>query len=451
MMIGTAAIAKKTSDAPSPKASVAQAAPAPASSTPASPLLLTPAQVDFQRNRVPPPAGGSTGAALAASATLEDVIRTAVARYPSIESARATRDAAHFDVASARAGHFPSVTFNGQRRIVGTATNLTQPQLNLNLYASGAIEAGVEREQWREHSLSSTLAATREDVAYEAAAAWFRLYRATTIQAANLRNLERHSRLVEDFAAIASIDTGRRYDLIQARSRTEQVRQTATTGEAEIASARAVLARFYPRPVDLAALMPPPELPDPPLPGDDTLIQHPNVEAARRSLLSAEAHARATRAARGPRLDLAATTGAYSSTVLQFSWPAFDLARTAAEDSAGAALAGARAAVQEQELIVRERQQTAFQAWRAAMDREKVAVGQVAASNELVDVYRQQFQIGRRNLLDLLNAFAELYSAEASRDAARVDRAAARYQLEYAAGRLSTVFDRPSDGTLLPK
>ena len=383
-------------------------------------------------------------------ASLPDVIRTALARYPAIVVARANRESAHYDVAQAQAGHFPSVSVNGQRRVVGPATNLAQPTLNLNLYASGAIEANVERQQWREQALASTVSATREDVAFEAAQAWFRLLRGVAIQSANLRNLERHGNLVSDFAAIASIDTGRRYDLIQARSRMEQVRQTATVGQAEIVTARAALLRYYPKAFDLGQLRMPPILPEPALPGEQELAVHPNVESARRSLMSAEANVRATRAARGPRVDLAASAGAYSSTVVQFSWPAFDLARSAAEDSAGAGLVGARASLEEQELLVRERLATSYQAFGSAAQRQDVAESQIKASSELVEVYRAQFQIGRRNLLDLLNAYAELFNAESSREAARVDRALYRYQLEYAAGRLAARFEAPPSTASAP-
>jgi adhesin transport system outer membrane protein len=389
--------------------------------------------------------GGPAGPAV--GATLDDVLRAAVRGYPSIEVARANREAARFGVEQARAGHYPIVDVNGQRRLAGTALNLAQPRMRLNLYASGAIEAGVERESWREQALAATETVTREDVAFGAAQAWFRLLRAVRLQAVNERSLGRHQKLADDFAAIASIDVGRRYDLIQARSRLEQVRQLATAGEAEIAAAGEALARFYPGPVDPSALVPPAEPTAPPLLGsDDAVATHPSVETARRTLLSAEANVRAAKASRLPRLDLESTAGRDSASVLLVSWPAFDLARNAAEDAAQAALVGARAAVQEQELLVRERQRTALQAWSAAQRRERVAEGQISAATELVEVYRAQFQIGRRNLLDLLNAFAELYSAESSFEAARVDRLLAGYQMQYAVGRLAASVD----GTAVP-
>ncbi|MFA7504536.1 MAG: TolC family protein, partial [Burkholderiaceae bacterium] len=58
--------------------------------------------------------------------------------------------------------------------------------------------------------------------------------------------------------------------------------------------------------------------------------------------------------------------------------------------------------------------------------------------------YREQFKIGRRNLLDLLNAFNELYQAESAVVAARVDLVLTRLQIEYAAGKLVPVFEQGS-------
>lgn len=389
-----------------------------------------------------PPPEAQLQSSSAPAATLEAVLRSALQNYPAIDAARANRESARFSIDQARAGHYPAVDVTGQRRVTGNASNVAQPRLRLNLYASGAIEAGVERESWRERSLAATELVTREDVTFAAAQAWFRLFRAVRAQTALVRNLDRHERLVDDFAAIASIDQGRRYDLIQARSRTEQVRQAVVTGEAEIAAAREALGRFYPGPVEVAKLDFPPELPQPGAMMDEAAVAlHPQVEAARRQLLSAEANVRAARASRMPRIDLESTAGADSASVVLVTWPAFDLARGAAEDAAAAALVGVRASVQEQELLVRERQQAATQFWLTSQRRETVAQGQIGAASELVEVYRAQFQIGRRNLLDLLNAFAELFSAESSLETARVDRLFARYQMEYAVGRLSKLYD----------
>ena len=379
---------------------------------------------------------------LAQAATLDEVVRLALQTYPSIDAARANRDAAQFGVQQARAQHYPSVDVTSQRRVAGTAINVTNPALRLNLYASGAIEAGVERESWRERSLASTELVTREDVAFTAAQAYFRLFRAVILLDTTMKNFDRHKKLVDDFAAIASIDQGRRYDFVQASSRLEQVRLQVADRETEIAAAREGLARYYPDPIEPKSLSLPPPLPEPgSMMSDDAISRHPSVEAARRLLLSAEANVKAARANRAPRVDLQATGGAYGASIVTFTWPAFDLSRSAAEDAAVASLVGARATLQEQERIIRERQQTSVQSWLAALRREGVAQGQIGLAQEVVDVYRAQFQIGRRNLLDLLNAFAELSNSEIALESARVDKSLARYQLEYAVGRLSALVE----------
>lgn len=395
-------------------------------------------------------AAAATFGSPARSATLDDVVRAALRSYPSLLVARANRDVASFDVARARAQHYPTVDVLGNRRlggdeaIPGQALNVAQPRARLNLYASGAIEAQVERENWREQSLASRELETREDVAFATTSAYLRLVRAYRLRDATLRSLDRHQRLADDFQAIASIDAGRRGDLVQARSRLEVVRLQLTDRDAEIAAAAEALRRFYPEPLgaDAVALPPPPA--DPAESSMQAMLDsHPSVEAARREVLSAEANIRAQKASRLPRLDLDAIAGRFNAQFVTLSWPAFDLGRAAAEDAAGAALSGARANVDDQQRIVAERQRTAWQEWQAARRREEVAGGQIRLADELVAVYRDQFRIGRRNLLDLLNAFNELSAAELAYEAARVDIALSRLRIDYAAGRLSARFDQP--------
>lgn len=381
--------------------------------------------------------------------SLATVVRYALTNYPAILAAGANAQAARYGIDQAQAAHYPSVSMNAQRRIEGPAFNLLQPQMNLNIYASGAIEATVDREKWRARSLETTQASTSEDVAFTAALAWYRLLRAQRVQAANLRNRDRHEKLVEDFEAITRFDRGRAYDLIQARSRLEQVRQLCAAGDAELLAARQALRRYYPG-ADESPRSPAPPLPFPPelqgpaptLSSEQLIEDHPSVVALREAVSSAQANVQAARRSRGPRIDLAASAGAHASTVVTMSWPAFDMARSAAEDIAVAQLSSAQFSLDEQRLVVRDRQLAANALWTTAEDRIRVARQQVDASSQLVDVYREQFRIGRRNLLDLLNAFAELYSAESSLANAEVDRSQGRYQIEYAAGHFGRIFER---------
>lgn len=381
----------------------------------------------------------------ASAATLAEVVRNALDTYPTILLAQSNRNVAQYDIARARAGHYPTIDLLGTRRLAGAARNLAQPRLRVNVWASGAIDASIEREDWRERSLASRELETREDVAFDATQSYLRLLRGYRVLEALRRNLSRHQALVADFESIASIDVGRRYDLVQARTRLEQVRLQIAEQEAEIASARESLARYYALPVTEADLSLPALLPVPAAEAMmATPVDHPSVEAAQRELMAAEADTRVTRAERGPRVDVESTVGKENATQLIVSWPAFDLGRQAAELAAQASLTGARARVEEQQRVVSERQRSALQDFVAAQRREAVSQGQIGLAEELVDVYREQFRIGRRNLLDLLNAFAELSGAEVTFEASRVDKSLARYRMEYALGRLAAHFDRTS-------
>jgi len=379
----------------------------------------------------------------ASAASLAEVVRSALETYPAIMVAQSNRSVAQYDIDRARALHYPSVDLLGTRRLAGDARNLAQPRLRLNVWASGGIDATIERESMRESALASRELETREDVAFEAAQAYLRLLRGTRTLEATQRNLERHEALTRDFEAIVSIDVGRRYDLVQARSRREQVRLQISEREAEIALAREALARYYPKPVALATLQMPPDLSAPTQQALQASIDgHPSIEAARRAVLVAEADTRVARAGRMPRVDVESTVGTESATLLVLSWPLFDLGLGAAEQAAQAAVVGARAQLEEQERLISERQGSALQDFLAAQRREAVSEGQIGMAEELVSVYRDQFRIGRRPLLDLLNAFNELSLAELTYESSRVDRALARYRMEYAAGRLVALFDR---------
>lgn len=374
--------------------------------------------------------------------SLDEVVRAAIADYPAIAAASAQRAAAESAVRQAQALHYPTVDMLGIGRVAGTAISAARPRARLNLYASGGIEAQIDRETWRERSASSRELQTREDVAFQAASAYLQTLRSVRLRDAALRSRSRHEQLVADFAAIAEIDRGRRYDLIQARTRAEQVNLQVADQESAIASARESLAQYFRGPIDPEALRLPDlgAAPAEPMAEPAVIAEHPAVQAAQRQVQSAEADTRVTRASRLPRLDLESTVGKDSATYLSFSWPAFDLASEAAQEASIANLAAARANASEQERIVAARLRSAWQDWVAAQRRARISSGQIQLAEELVQTYREQFRIGRRNLLDLLNAFNELALAEAANAGATVDATAARLRIEYAAGHLSRRF-----------
>lgn len=379
--------------------------------------------------------------------TMQEVVLQALVDYPSIRVAEANRSVAALDIEQAEALHWPTVDLVGAGRVSGDATSAVRPRARLNLWASGGIEAQVEREELRTKSLANVEIQTREDVAFMVAQAWLRVVRAELLLDVTRASLVRHEELEGDFAAIAEIDVGRRYDLIQARTRTEQVRLLIADREAEIALARAALERFVRIPLPTGRLALPEGLLPPPGPDEATLAgidRHPSILAAQLQLDSAQANTRVARASRQPRLDLESTVGKDSATQVLLTWPAFDRGGDAAERAAVAQVGAESARLAEARQQVAEDVRIARQEWLAVGRRAEIADGQVGLANELALTYREQFKIGRRNLLDLLNAFNELYQAESAVVAARVDLVLTRLRIEYAAGRLVPVFEQGS-------
>jgi adhesin transport system outer membrane protein len=388
---------------------------------------------------------GTSGAARATP--LDAVVRAALVDFPAIRAAQANRSVGEFRIEEARARHLPVFDVGAVGAISGAAASTPLPRARVNLYASGAIESSVERERQRAAALESRESVTRDDVAFGAAQAYLRTLRAWRLVAVSEANLGRHQRLADDFEEIARVDPGRRFDLVQAQARVQLVRGTLEDRLAELGSARQTLARYFPQPIEPAELALPAVAAVPPEPAPAIGSQeHPSVVAARRDVAAAEANARVLRQQRGPRLDLEALGGRDPLSQVVLSWPAFDATLAAAERGAAAARIGAEATLQDVELAIAEARRLADQDFASAGRRIDQAWRQVTLATELVTIYFEQFRVGRRNLLDLLNAYAELSNGEASLAAAEVDRALARYRISYTTGPFAPAFDGPFAG-----
>lgn len=376
---------------------------------------------------------------------LDVIVRSAVADYPAIRAAQANRSAAESRIDEARAGHLPIFDLGAAARVSGSAVTTPLPRARVNLYAGGAIDASVRRESQRAAAFESREAVTRDDVAFAAAQQYLRVLRAWRLVGVSRANLARHQRLAEDFEEIVKADVGRRFDLVQAQARVQSVRGALEDRMAELGSARQALARYYPKPIEPADLALPAITA---LPADAVVDAgpHPAVEAARRDVSAAEANARTLRLQRMPRLDFEATGGRDPLSRVVLSWPAFDASLTAAEQGAVAERIGAEATLQDVELAIAESRRQADQDFEAASRRFDQAREQVRLASELVGIYYEQFRVGRRNLLDLLTAYAELANGEATLVGAQVDRALARYRIAYTSGPFAPRFDGPFAG-----
>lgn len=354
------------------------------------------------------------GAAQAAG--LAGLIADAVTRDPSVLEAQANEEVAEARADAARAQHYPTLgTEVGG--FIANPDRFNQPFRGVvgrvNLYAAGSIESSILREDLRRESLEWKITQTREQVAGSVAQSFLEALRAKELAEVEQRNLARHEKIVGDLEVVVANDPGRRYELVQAESRALQVRMRIVQYEKATQLALSRLSRY----TRLDATLDNPIAADwrARLPADAEARVHPAIVAQQREADAIRADQKTLRQQRLPRVDLEAGAGNQRYARVVLNWSFFDRSADFTVQSAAKQIG---AAEQRAELLQREVDQRAAtaEADMAQSQREIAAAqDQIGASASVVELYELQFKVGRRSLIELVNAYQELASVEASR------------------------------------
>ena len=115
-------------------------------------------------------------------------------------------------------------------------------------------------------------------------------------------------------------------------------------------------------------------------------------------------------------------------------------ATSAGVDAAVSQLKAAEFALDEARLVAREKASLAYHEWVSTQARSTQGAQQATVGDRVVDGYRQQFRLGRRQLLDLLNIQAESFGYQSAAATAFYDEQVARVRLLAATGDLAKRF-----------
>lgn len=384
---------------------------------------------------------------------LVPAMREALLRYPAVQAARAQQAAAVADVDKALAARWPVLGIGATALHAETTRGLARsatPQASYTVYAGGGIEAGIERARRLAQAADGKVAATLDEVAFQAGEAYLIWARSLHQVALARRNLQAVEQIRADMATIVEVDQGRMVDLNQARVRVQSASLQLTQREMELEQARLRLGRYLQSPLPSQ----PSGLDEMLLPRVDSLAQavqeaddrHPviaqalaQLEAARQGVAIAQAQLR-------PKVDLSVSrqlspgsTSGQTVGQLALNMPVFN---------GGAGQAGVRAALEqhraaqshleEQRRVLRERIGAAWAEWQMARQRTDLGAEQARGGDQLVENYRAQFRLARRSLLDLLNVQNEVYGYQAAALQAGFDARIAALKLEAAMGRLAS-------------
>ena len=400
-----------------------------------------------------------------------DVVQNALAIYPSMLAAKAKTEAQRSDIDRARAAHMPQISY-GYSRSKYANTNLPpsilpntrSPSVRLNLWSGGRIEADAERAEALTRSNEYQEALTRDDVALQATEAYINWARALDMFDLASKNLESHRVTLNDIQKIVDVDTGRRIDLEQAQVRVDNASLIKLQRQTELYQARQRLSRFWQsslpaKPLGLKETLSPsgrlgqvPQTLEQVM--DSVSDDLPSIAQQKTQMQAAEAAVNMAKGQYWPTVDLTSTrqlnyataglTTVYKEdtfTQVQLNMPLYN---------GGATSAGVRAAVEqltavqngleETRLLAREKAGIAYQEWVNAQGRATQGESQARVGDKVVEGYRQQFRLARRQLLDLLNIQAESYGYQSSAITAFYDEQITRARMLAAAGDLAKRF-----------
>ncbi len=406
--------------------------------------------------------------------TLVETVRTAIANNPDVALVRANRRAVDQELRQARARLFPqldvelrygpewshndatrsAVDGDDSRLLARREATLTLRQL---LFDGFETPAEIARQRARVDSAARRVRQNSEFVALDAIQAHLEVLRRQGIVDLAERNVRRHEEIVAKVRRLEREGRVSIADLRQAEARLAQAREDLARARGDLADARAAYLRVVGAAPENLVLDPAPEDALPAGREDAAArasVANPAVLVALADVDAAEAELRKVRAGFYPDLDLQLEAN-YGEGVAGTTRPAgraaallvlrYNLYRggadVAAEREAHHRVNEARARLVKARRAAEEDARTSWNAWETARARVEALRTKAEAQRRTRDAYAQQFELGQRSLLDLLDAENELFLARVSLRTAEFTERFAVYRLLAATGELLATLD----------
>lgn len=368
-------------------------------------------------------------------------------------------------VKQAKGGYLPKIDMNlgygsewsqniSTRPKPGRDDVLTRREAGLTLsqliYDGSATKSEVERQEARVNSASRKVAGTSEQIGLRAIDTYLTVLRRTELLKLAQANLEVHEKTYNQIKIRHEGGIGRKADLDQAQARLSLSQANVASAEANLREANIAYNRIVGSMPDALTK---PDLSTAPASVDEALTyaldNNPIVRSAMADVDATQAQKRAAESLLKPRLNLEMGTSfnndldgvdyknqdAYA--MLRMRYNLFNGGSDVAKI--------AEATIQTQEATevlnrtkrqVEESLRLSWNAMLTAQDRMPKLKATAEAAERTRDGYAQQFNLGQRTLLDLLDSENELYNSRANYlDAQYIDMFA-RYRLMADMGRL---------------
>ena len=368
---------------------------------------------------------------------MHEAVQIALKQYPSILAAQANQRGAEADITRAQGAHWPQVAWSGTYNSYNAPripNNWIQsPTVSVNLWSGGRIESDVEQSRARAESGRQQVNITRDQVALTAVQSYLNLARSLEMHRIATENLAAHRRIYQYISTIVQVDVGRQVDLEQAKGRMDNAALALEQTRAALADANARLRRMLlgqvpAQPQGFEAI--PGQLP-PDLESALSYTGETNPVIAQQMALirAARANVRSAQSQHSPQVNATYGKQTYQGTAqgdyvaqVTVTVPIFQGGTAyGANQVAQAQLEAAQHNLQDAQLTLKETVRNSWSSWKSAENRMKTTVGQVRSGAAVLNGYWEQYRIGRRQVLDLLNAQSDLYNYQVNQVAAKFD------------------------------
>jgi len=419
-------------------------------------------------------------AAWASAETLKEVVQLAVETNPQIGSVAKRKEAADAAVSAAKGAYFPKVDFlagTGKEYSQNLTTSLvTSGYLRMHRHQEGAIlnqmlfdGLGTPAEVNRRRAISDATAyrvySTAEDTALQAIDAYLDVLKNKDLVGYARDNLNAHQRTFDQVKLRSDKGVGRRADLEQVEARTSLAVANMSAAESSLRDAEIAYLKVVGRnPINLAPAPDPKNIPN----NVDEAVKvgfanHPTLKSSQSDIEQATAQRELARSFWFPRLELEAS---YTNNrnidgvpgpnrdrmlMLYMKWNLFRggfdyhrLKETALQIDEATEIS--RNTNRQVENAVR----LAYNAYATARDRIPSLARYVKSSDSTRSAYAQQFAIGQRTLLDLLDSENEYFTARSTETTGVFIQLSAKYRVLNAMGQLLATLEvkAPDQATL---
>ncbi len=383
--------------------------------------------------------------------TLAQVVGQVVKTHPRIKAAQSTARSVRYEIEQAEAGNNPKFgliadpgrSYNSATKKWSAAGDFGVRGTQL-LFDGNRTDNEIDRQRARFLSASERGKLTEHQLAAQVTDTYIEVLKQEKLEQLASQNVDAHTELYDKTQEIVKLDKGRAYDLAQAGARLQQAKVTLSSRRGALQEAQlflADLAGFQPSglimPADPVKAVPPTQRS-----AFEQLESHPSLKAAQAEIESARRASAIAAAWFKPRVDFQGTINSPQDfeghrdylrgydVRLAMQWNPFD---------GGAGKAGSQAAAEQlnaakdnADAVRRDLSNEVTRFWSQIETRRgrMNAWEDLAKQNMKVrDAYWQQFKIGRRSMLDLLNAENELFQTRSSAETDRMELLQSQYRL----------------------